>query len=623
MYVCRPVQTVKAQRWLVTTSLFGAALGLALLAFGGPKHQATVSPGNVASVHQAVADDCSACHQIGDSGAIEIFAASLSGRAATDQNSLCLRCHQEFSEHDRLPHTTSADLLTLKTSVARRGSLFVEATRALFDVPHELACASCHREHHGADNDLTEIADRQCQICHTNRFHSFSEDHPSFSDYPLARRSEIYFDHATHYGGHFADYLRTAPDGVAPGKIAEIADASSATCAKCHELDDSGAYMLSLGYKSTCASCHDGQIWDLAMPAMPVLSLCFPVEADRPAFQAWGFERGPFDLPPIMRLLLAGDERFAEVYSELQSSSWQSAAALVEGRSAQVAPLAAAMFDLMMALSNDPRGTISQRLTAVGRDRLSPAQIQRLARITTNANFVANVRRMAELLSERRATALDPEADSASTSADRPAAAPPAAGWSFDEQSGTLSYRPREHADSVMREWTEVAAVILAADRFTTTSARRDDAEHDAVQTAAEYFTKPIAAGRCVKCHTVDRVSDRLHVNWYAKHRAVGRDELTFFRHAPHIVMLPGQDRCITCHELQRESVLFRPEFFASGDHINIDASPGASCGFPQISGAVACASCHHRSGASQRCTTCHHYHARKAASDASARSPL
>jgi hypothetical protein len=181
-----------------------------------------------------------------------------------------------------------------------------------------------------------------------------------------------------------------------------------------------------------------------------------------------------------------------------------------------------------------------------------------------------------------------------------------------------LSYRPGEHADSVMREWTDAAAAILAADYFERTAATNKMDEPDAVQSAAGYFVGPIAAGRCVKCHTVDQAADRMLVNWHARHHAVGREELTFFRHAPHIVMLPGQDQCITCHQLQAQDAMFRPEFFAAGNRVKFDSSPGASCGFPQISGAVACASCHHSTGASQRCTTCHHYHARQPASSGS-----
>lgn len=613
MYVCWPLRTSGARRRFINTSLIGMSIGLALFALGGPKQQVIVSPGNVASVHQALADKCSACHPNGAAGAVWIIATD-AGHSAIDQNALCLRCHREYAEFSQSPHTASAQLLTTEADAGRHGSLVVEATRALVDLPEELACADCHREHHGAENDLTAFSDFQCQICHTSRFHSFAQDHPPFTDYPLPRRSEIYFDHSSHYGSHFANFSRTAPRGISPGSIEEIANASSVTCAKCHRADDSGAYMLSLGYESMCASCHDAQIWDRSMPPAPVLAVGFPVEAEQPPFQLLGLARGPFDLPPIMQLLLAADKRFSEAYPILQATSWQSAAARDQRDSPQVAQLSAAIRDLLTALGDDPRGTLSERLEAVGGDRLPAEEIRRLARTTATASFVANVRRMAQRLSTPDGATRDTESDGMTSA--------PALGWSLDEQSGVLTYRPREHADSMVRGWIDAAAAIIEPDRYESPAATGEEDSSGVIQAAAEYFTQPMAAGRCVKCHTVDRVADRLHVNWHAQNRAPGREELTFFRHAPHIVMLPGQDHCITCHELDVQPDLFRTEFFSSGDRVSIDAAPGASCGFPQIRGAVTCASCHRRSGASQRCTTCHHYHARTDASDASGPSP-
>jgi len=100
-------------------------------------------------------------------------------------------------------------------------------------------------------------------------------------------------------------------------------------------------------------------------------------------------------------------------------------------------------------------------------------------------------------------------------------------------------------------------------------------------------------------------------VNWHAVNRTASVEELTMFWHAPHIVFLPGEDRCGTCHVMQQETDLFRTEYNLSGIRLNTDASQGASAGFSQIKRTAVCAQCHNSRGASQQCTTCHHYHSR------------
>lgn len=465
--VCKPRRTIKSQRQLVTATVFGCSVGLALLFLGGPVRHLTTSPGDVASVHSAIADNCSACHQAGELDVTSTLKLATTKHDATWQNGLCLKCHQDYSEFDWSPHTmpteqlaaTEAALATATSS----GRFDVMAARSMLHVPTELACASCHREHHGTMHDLTKLSDQQCQMCHKNSFHSFASGHPPFTDYPLIRRSEIYFDHSSHYGIHFANYARTAPEGIPPGGEEEIAAASSSTCAACHETDISGAYVVTLGYEKMCASCHGRQVWDDRVPAMSTLALPFSKDRDGLRPNTVQVTPGPFDLPPIMQLLLAADPRFVEAYPAIRRVSWQSSREVLEDEASAITQLSAAMADLITALREDAQGAIAARLTAVCGDRLGEKKVERLARVTATADFVSSVDQMFSQLSgdsESAPASMRTESEPVmGTGAGRPVT-----GWHFDASFGVVDYRPREHSDSLIREWTDAAAALVTSD---------------------------------------------------------------------------------------------------------------------------------------------------------------
>jgi hypothetical protein len=305
-----------------------------------------------------------------------------------------------------------------------------------------------------------------------------------------------------------------------------------------------------------------------------------------------------------MHLLLAADGDFVDGYSTLRGVSWQASSIVLQDESGAVGRVKTSMNNLIAELRDDAQGAIQARLSRVCGDRLDEKTIDRLARVTATADFVSSVEQLASQLQDAGEAA--PASNATLTNRDRPVT-----GWRFDAPSGTIVYRPREHADSVLHEWTNAAAAIASPDSPGALGDEEIGVRDEAIQAVADYFTQSISAGRCTKCHTVDRVGDRLQVNWHAMNRSASVEELTTFWHAPHIVFLPGEDRCGTCHVLQQDSALFRSEFFLSGTRLNTDFTHGASAGFSQIEGTAVCASCHNSRGASEQCTTCHHYHSR------------
>jgi hypothetical protein len=235
---------------------------------------------------------CASCHSAGDQPLHQWLLQLTSAPASTpSQTQLCLECHQkQIADETALwAHNIDPQVLLANSNgtVGRR-----------LDPNQELACSTCHQEHHGANHDLTWMSDQSCQACHQQQYHSFATDHPEFKNWPTQRRTRIAFDHGSHQLKHF------------PKEKQEFA------CATCHTPDHDGRFQKTLGYEATCAKCHDGKIdtsWDagVALFSLPMI--------DVEALQSSGHDIGQwpedaadeFDgaLPPITKLLLVADPR--------------------------------------------------------------------------------------------------------------------------------------------------------------------------------------------------------------------------------------------------------------------------------------------------------------------------
>jgi hypothetical protein len=123
-------------------------------------------------------------------------------------------------------------------------------------------------------------------------------------------------------------------------------------------------------------------------------------------------------------------------------------------------------------------------------------------------------------------------------------------------------------------------------------------------------LSHPAAAGRCMKCHTVDPHPDGgLTINWHPYRPIRGERTFTKFSHQPHLIML-SQQACTECHKLKEPSGdddLFRPEFISADwqlEPTTADFRPN----FQPVMKAD-CTACHQSGRVSQGCTTCHNYH--------------
>ena len=253
---CSPERALRSYRGLLSFTSAIFVFAVLLLALNGEKGDLRINPGPLSLAHATLEPDCSLCHSEAHQGTLSFSVRLADEQAVRAQNrALCLNCH-DLGAHPLGAHGVVSQLLSGGEEQAKRSEdgaavsflLHLLANNELRQKgeTEELACAVCHREHHGREHSLTQLSNQQCQVCHQDPFVSFAQGHPSFSDYPYLRRTRIGFDHNTHLNNYFRQGDNA---GKAPG-----------ACMDCHTLDDKGDYMQVRSFEQACASCHQSQI---------------------------------------------------------------------------------------------------------------------------------------------------------------------------------------------------------------------------------------------------------------------------------------------------------------------------------------------------------------------------
>ena len=626
--VCRPQRSVWSKRRVVTISTVALVLGGLLVLMAGPNREKFVSPGALTSAHAA--SSCKACHLAGEETLSDwVHRAFSAGDAPEQSEQKCLACHSDLGAEPLNAHGLQASsLASITAQVAGRGGaksrMLIDTARKIFGRPYQgeekIACSVCHQEHRGRGHDLTSISNDQCQSCHQNTFHSLENGHPSFSDYPYERRTRIYFDHTTHYNQHFDSFERIMPDGRKP-----------ASCLTCHNLDESGKKMLVRGFDEACSSCHSSQIQDtlvtgvalLAVPRMDSVALAderlpIGVWPKHPLSQDGFGPQG--QLPPLMALLLLADERYSQRRASLTDLDLLSLADATPGQVESIVILTAAIKQLLYEVARGDRERLSQRLDAtIG--RLVPATtIQQFVDLLMEASQSAEMAEATwfpELSDEfdgGEAVVQDsykPQAVVAPDSDGR-------VGWRIDSADLTVRYGAIGHADLTAKRWLETVVAIRNAVVELT-----DDDElgvKGAVGRLFEEVTSPIATGRCIKCHSIDQVDNRVVINWFARRAEPDNRTFTHFAHSPHVKeMLQGAcntchttegEECMQCHTIKSDLSRYRPHFF-DRDWAPVLGSAHFSSDFNDLPTSN-CAECHNSSASRSDCLTCHQYHVRQ-----------
>ena len=131
-------------------------------------------------------------------------------------------------------------------------------------------------------------------------------------------------------------------------------------------------------------------------------------------------------------------------------------------------------------------------------------------------------------------------------------------GWYRNDQLLKIGYRPKDHADMVVKSWSDCVSQLANADTRPATSA------------LFAKLNSTTAAGSCRSCHTINRTEDdTFEFAWLADRREDARSSFTKFSHRPHLTQSSTRE-CATCHRMNESVSLV-------GTFESCDASEGMS----------------------------------------------
>ena len=355
---------------------------------------------------------------------------------------------------------------------------------------------------------------------------------------------------------------------------------------------------LLTNYDRACAACHDDKIRTSIGHGVPMLSL---PTLDIDAFRKAGLDIGPwpaaatgdFDgrMPPVMKLLLAGDPHAAAALTKLGANfefadleadnvdQLQAGAAIVEG-----------IMKLFADLSQHGPNAIRDRLrVALGRD-VTDEELQLLvAGLSADTIRAATKSWFPNVDAGTSNWASFPMAPTPESRAPNPEPSYAQAGtWSRDDATFTIRYQLAAHADPVLASW--LGAV--------TNTPQLD--QRPILTSITKELMKPTSPGLCASCHSIEQTPEEaLAVNWRPFEPTRETRSFTKFSHSPHLT-LPQLADCTSCHALD-------PQANTTASYADLDPHRFVSEFQPMSK--QECAECHTRTAAGDSCQSCHRYH--------------
>ncbi|MEO5721358.1 MAG: hypothetical protein ABIR71_07810 [Chthoniobacterales bacterium] len=663
---CQPVRSLRKSRamyvWL--TALITAGGLLVLL--GSQFRNGWLNPGELTNAHATSATKCSDCHSATPASATELVAATFA--TTRNDSQLCLKCHQMGDLPLRAHGLSSTQLAESTARFARPNEK--KTAPALLRASHslalknahtdDLACATCHQDHHGRAFDLKRLSDAQCQACHATQFASLAKGHPEFANYPYQRRTRIFFDHNSHLGQHFAEKKDLAPAG----------------CQSCHVTGQGGRFMQVKSFDASCAACHAPQIKGAGMTVKGVAFFTVPgIDADTLASHSMSIGEWPRfadgKLTPFMELLLKREPKARAAIETLRGVDLRDLSKATPEQLIAAAEYAWAIKTLLFRIVAEGQPFLLEQLKdkvatpglEVPRATLLAAQKEWMPNLQNEiADYAKGVKpalperppyspTLAPAPNEKKADAAEQSLPAAASptpgrkaedddlSAFLEATPPPEKKGGDDDLSAFLEATPSPTPSAIApplpapeampaEEWVAAGGwyrPMPPKDSFTlfyrpmghadpfliawlTAAARLQGPSPSAdAHTALEKLSDPQNPGLCFKCHTAEVSSEMTTVNWKPAQPDTASRPFTTFDHSTHFSLV-GDQGCQKCHTLNAKSEY--PRFFASQ---TASDTPGSAVKFQSNFAPISkilCAECHQPRVAGDGCITCHRYHA-------------
>lgn len=573
--VCKPLQSQRSQRGQISKLAVLMAFLLLLLMLSSPLRSGFVNPGPLANVHSTKAVECGSCHDARTAAPEYWLHLAFANTPAEQANHNCLRCHK-LGDTAHLPH--NVEVARLQQLSRQRGVQNVVALAS----HHAVACATCHREHQGQRQHLSEVADKACTGCHVTRVSRFGSDHPDIKAFAYREPTPIIFDHQAHIDEYFKD-----------DKVKANAPASG--CLTCHRLQGKQKTMHAFSFEKQCFACHKKDVTGegfidpgIRLIGLPGLDLDSLSKQGIP-IGSWPSALEDQELSPWLMFLLAADPKLHAVLDQLS----QGKLILTELESAdatilkQVQALIWAIKNSYVQLAQGSTESWLQQLQAAAgrplrddeRLALSAYLPQTLLR-QTSAAWLARWQRELALWQAGQ----PPASEAINIEAIESTTEPAPGDWYSNEYA--LYYRPKGHKDPNMQYW-----LAIAAEQSQTPTAKR----------LLKLLGSKDAPGQCIRCHRLEATTKGHRIHWLAPHNKAG--SFTQFNHQPHLTALKSDD-CRYCHVFNQEN-LYKKALKDTEAKIPYQGN------FTPMAKTL-CQQCHHSSGVGDECSRCHTYHGGK-----------
>jgi len=586
---CHPVRSLRAKRGLFVLTMCSLVLGILVLLIFGPGWRMFITAGPLTAAHStmeaAMGQSCEKCHSIAQASPMGWLMGDVETAHSFSQSELCLKCHGQLGSNAMWPHSMApVDRFEDSTPGAAEGSIVPTAQSS------QIACAICHREHHGRTFDLTEMDNYRCQACHAQRISSFAKDHPEFDASDDPQTTRINFNHNSQR--HL-----------------------TVSCNTCHNVDTNGQHMRLKGFDVSCSTCHGPE--PTRVLHLPGLDFDAIEELEIP-IGLWPqiATEDPDDgmLSSMMMLLLSADSETAEAL-EILSPSFDFLDDLDEDDEDQLDAVTQVIWAIKglfydLLTTTDPQGVFRTRLASISGQALDPAQIEALMTTlpdqSTLAAFKPWFNRFVEDVPQYR----QDEELGARYTTDTPSASTEVDGkvkWKFDTKNFAITYQPTHHGDQLLQ-----SVLNAAADQGT-------DLITEAYRGFAVASMPDKAGNTCTDCHRVDP-SKGFDAGLSQEHRRSGVASIggfSKFSHWPHLTMLGGVDK-----DSRQGTESLEGAGICNRCHHPEDSRQAASAGNQALtSGGFVlrredCAQCHTPHAAGDSCLKCHNYHVRQLTTD-------